>query len=133
MSNFSPSAIFERGRQEMAANQPRFYERLRELIANGLAICLEHADGSHQWLACAPGSRLEPGLFVAQDLAMPGAAGEHRIQFEQIGFTQDTWGWLLVAGSPVADFRPLSEAEEQKFVDLWNERSGQPPIRLVDF
>src|SRR5882724_337323 len=125
MSNFSPSAIFERGRQEMAANQPQFYERLRDLIANGLAISVELADGSRQWLACAPASRLEPGLFVAQDLAMPGADGEHRIQFEQISFTHDTWGSLLVAGFPVADFRPIAESEMQEFADLWNTRSGR--------
>ena len=133
MPSFSPEAIYERGRQELAASQPRNYERLRQQIADGLALCLHLQGGGHRWMACAPTASLESRLLVAPDLAVPGTAGEHRIAFEQIHFTQDTWGWLLVAGNPVADFRPISEAEEQKFVDLWNTRSGRPPIQLVEF
>ena len=133
MIGFSPEAIYERGRQKTAASQPRNYELLRQLVAGGLAVCLDRPEGGNHWFACSPESRLENGLFIAQDLALPGAAGEHRIQFEQVDFTEDTWGWLLVAGNPVADFRPIAEAESQEFVDLWNTRSGRPPIQLVEY
>lgn len=132
MTGFSPEAIYERGRQETAANQPRFFELLRQLIANGLALCIHQPQGDH-WLACAPASRLEPGLLIAEELAMENATKQHRIPFDQISFTHDTWGWLLVAGNPVASFRPISEAESQEFVDLWNSRSGRPAVQLVEF
>ncbi|MSU58218.1 MAG: hypothetical protein EXS35_08565 [Pedosphaera sp.] len=133
MIGFFPEAIYERGRQETAANQPRFYDQLRKLIASGLALCLERPGGGKHWFVCAPTSRLDAGLLLAHDLAEDGADGGHRIQFDQIYFTQDTWGWLLVAGNPVADFRPISEADSREFVDLWNTRSGRPPIQLVEY
>ena len=60
-------------------------------------------------------------------------AGLRRIAFEQISFSQDTWGSLLTGGFPAADFRPIAEAESQEFVDLWNARSGRSPIQLVEF
>ena len=132
MNAFSPQAIFERGRQKTAANQPQYEARLRQMIETGLAMCLSREGRAH-WFVCAPSSRLEAGVFLARDLSVEGEAGEYRIEFEQIDFTHDTWGWLLVGGFPVADFRPLAESEDEHLVTLWNSRSGRPPVQLVDF
>jgi hypothetical protein len=133
MSSFSPETIFERGRRRQTANQPRFYELLRQLIPKGVALTLELPNGESLWMSCAPASKLEERLFLAYDLAVEGEAGLHRIEFEAVHFTQDTWGWLLVAGFPMAEFRPIAETEDQILVDVWNTRSGQPPIQLVAF
>jgi hypothetical protein len=133
MSSFSPETIYERGRREQTANQPHFYEMLRQLIPKGLALTLDLPNGESLWLSCAPTSKLEERLFLARNLAVEGEAGLHRIEFEEIHFTHDTWGWLVVAGNPVAEFRPIAETEDPVLVDVWNTRSGQPPIQLVDF
>ena len=129
---FSPEAIYERGRQQIAAQQPLFQQRLRGLIVNGMAVCLTQG-GKHHWFACAPTARLVPGELLACDLAEEGETSQHRIAYEEIVFLAATWGCLSVGGFSVADFRPLSEAEDEALVALWNSRSGRPPVQLVDF
>jgi hypothetical protein len=134
MSTFSPSAIFERGRQEAAANQPRFLARVCEMIVAGLAVCMDGETEPH-WFALAPWSRVEPGVFLAYDLALDGEAGLHRVEFDEVILSplcNEDWGHFSVKGRPVASFRPLGEAEDQELVDLWNTRSGRPPVKLVE-
>ena len=133
MSGFSPEAIYERGRQKVTANQPRFYELFRQILGQGLALCIENPGGDH-WLALAPWSRLEPRLLLAYDLAVEGEAGLRRIEFEEINFFHDsdeTAGWFLVKGNPVAEFRPLPDAEDEVLINHWNARSGRTPIQYV--
>ena len=130
---FSPEAIYERGHQEQTANQPRFYEMFRQLIPQGLAMCIEDANGRRQWMACAPWSRLEPCVFYAYDLAVPGEAGLHRIEFEEISFTHLTdyqWPTLYTKGWNVAGLRPIVDTEDEVLVRAWNEHSGRDPLPM---
>jgi len=104
------------------------------MISAGLAVCLD-SDADHRWFALAPWSRVEQGVFLAFDLALDGDAGLHRIEFDEVLLDpqcNEDWGNFSVKGWPVASFRPVGETEDQELVDLWNTRSGRPPVKLVE-
>jgi hypothetical protein len=130
MSGFSPQLIYERGRQQTLANQPRYCEQFRQLVEEGLALFVESA-GKGDWIALAPWSRLEPHLLLAYDLAVEGEAGLRRIEFDVLDFTVDSWGAFYVEGFDVASFRPLVEAEDEELINLWNARSSRAPLQYV--
>jgi hypothetical protein len=133
MPAFSPISIYERGRLETTANQPRYYERFRQLLTMGTALVILKGD-DHPWLVLAPSSRLEPRVLFAQDLAVDGEAGLHRIEFEEVSIPprdDEAWGSFYVGGWPVAEFRPIAFCDSPEWVELWNSRSGCPPVKLI--
>jgi hypothetical protein len=133
MKMFSPIALYEEGRRELIANQPRFYQRFPELLPLGLTLCIGTGDGAF-WIVLAPWSRLEPNVFLAYDLAADRQAQPHRITFEHLSLDpppEDDWGDFSVNGDYVASFRPIARADSQEMVDLWNAKSGCAPIKLI--
>lgn len=132
-----PETMFERGRRELTANQPRFFARLQELLPQGLAFAISQPDHKTIWTTAAPWSRLEPGLLVLEDLADAGK--RYELKFHEVSirkFTDsegpvDTWGWLLdEPGWSVADFRPLVDTEDERLVRAWNDHSGRAPLPI---
>lgn len=132
---FSPISIYEEGHRQMVANQPKFYTRFRELLDLGTVLVIGSGDNA-KWIILAPTSRLEPNVLFAQDLAVDGEAGRHRVEFEHLDISPgdgDAWGWLFdPKGWPVAEFRPVAYCDDPAWVELWNARSGCVPIKLFD-
>lgn len=132
---FSPVAIYERGRLETTANQTRYYERFRELLKLGTVIMIGK-DETEKWFVLSPSSRLEERVFFAQNLAVDGNAGLHRIEFHEIDYSHEggeTWGdFYDDKGWSLANFRPIAEADTEEWVALWNARSGCASIHLIN-
>lgn len=133
---FSPVALFEEGRRELAANQPRHFARLRELLPQAMAFYIHQPGHRGVWTAAAPWSRLEPGLLVLEDLAGPDR--HHELKFQHISFPAVFEGFnsgslIDEAGGEIAAFCPLVEAEDERLIRAWNEHSGLAPLPITVF
>ena len=125
--------MFELARQQQTANQSRFFARLQELLPQGLAFVIHLPNHEVKWTAAAPWSRLEPGLFVLEDLAEGGK--RYELKFHEVSIRlsveSNDWGSLTTGtGWDVASFRPLVDSEDEQLVRAWNEHSGRAPLPM---